>query len=147
MSGGDNPVAHTLFLVQIEAAKEAIGDAEAELEDLVGDIVPASRADKTEVSEGVRAAASKLRAAKAKLVDLKAELVDLEASMALAKLEAARTAVTEAERQLDGVIGEIVVVAGADTAWMGKPVKDAFAKLRAARMTLDELASGATDDD
>ena len=45
----------------------------------------------------------KLRAAKAKLVDLKAKLVDLEGSMALAKLEAARTAVGEVEKYLDGV--------------------------------------------
>ena len=67
--------------------------------------------------------------------------------MALAKLEAARAAIDEAEKYLDRVLGDIVVVEGADTTCVTKVVQDAFARLRIAKKTLADLESIATGKD
>lgn len=139
-------MANAILLAKIEAAKKAVSDADDELRHGIGDIALAPRAEKVEVDELVRAASSKLKAAKAKLVDLEAELIDLEEPAPLAKLDAARTAVGEAEERLDGVLGEMVVAEGSHTTWMGKAVKDAFAKLRIAKTALEDLESIATDE-
>jgi hypothetical protein len=136
-----------LLLVDIEVAKEAISLAENELQAVVGDITVAPLAAKGEVSEVVRAASLKLRAAKAKLADLQAKLIDLEESVALAKLEAARAAIDEAEKYLDRVLSDIVVVAGADTTMVTDVVQDALTKLRIAKTTLADLESITTDKD
>ena len=137
----------SLLLVDIEAAKEAISLAENELQAVVGDITVAPLAAKAEVSEVVRAASLKLRVAKAKLTDLQAKLINLEESVALAKLEAARAAIDEAEKYFDRVISDMVVVAEADTTMVTNVVQDALAKLRIARTTLADLESIATDKD
>jgi hypothetical protein len=142
---GEHTMSRALLLADIQAAKEAISVAENELQAVVGDDAPAPRAEMAEADEVVRAASLKLRAADAKLVELKAKLVELNESMALAKLEAARTAVDEAEKHLDGVLREIAVVPGAETTWWSKVVRDAFAKLKTAQTTLDDLESIATD--
>jgi cob(I)alamin adenosyltransferase len=136
-----------LLLVSIEAAKKAIAEAENDLQELVGDDAGTPRAGTAEIDELVQEASSKLSAAKAKLVDLRTQLVDLEETTALARLKAARTAVDEAERGLDEALGKLVVVPGADTTWVGKAAKDAFAKLRLAKTTLEELEVIATDED
>lgn len=122
----------TRLLAEIEAVKQAIGDAERELSKIVGDIAAAPRAEKNEVSEVVRAAFLKLEAAKR-------ELTDMERSVALAKLEGAKAAITEAERNLEKAIDEIEISARAEKTWMTQVVVDAFARLKAAKGKLVDL--------
>lgn len=135
---GVRNTAQARLLADIEAAKEEVGAAENELQAVVGDRADAASADKAKLGEVVRGASRKLGAARARLIDL-------EESLASTKLEAARTAIREAEEYLDAVLSETKTAPGSDTTWVSKVVRDAFTKLRVAKETLAELESVATD--
>lgn len=127
-----------LLQAKISAATDAIRDAEADLQKVIGTITVATRAEKTGISETVKAAAVTLSKARA-------TLDALQSTVARAKLETARTAIGDAEKYLDQVLSEIVVVPGADTSWVSKVVKDAFTKLRLAKATLADLELAAIE--
>ena len=131
---------HTRLLADIEAVKEAIGVADSELQALVADLDHRSSVQEAEANEVIAVASSKLSVARAKLVELE-ELLEL------AKLDAARAAIDEAEIHLDRVLGEIVVVPGAEKTCATKVVRDAFSRLSAAKVILAELKSHETDQD
>ncbi len=133
-------MAHVVLKAKIEAAKEGIRDAEHNLRDVIANDAVVSRADMAEVSEAVHAASARLTAARA-------TLDELEDTMKRSKLDAARAAISDAEAHLDTVLGELVVVPGADTQWVSKAVKDAFTKLKIANARLAELESNITDED
>ena len=135
------------LLEEIEAATEAIRVAEVELQEVVGGIARASRADKSVVGDAVETASLKLKAAQAQLSQLEDKLIELDQSAPLTQLEAARAAVAEADKSLAEVLRKIEVAAGADTTWVSKVVRDAFTRLRVARATLDDIAANARDDD
>jgi hypothetical protein len=59
-----------LVLVEIQAAKSAVSDAEGDLAKLLSDIQSASRAEKTTISEALRHAFNKLRSAREHLVKI-----------------------------------------------------------------------------
>lgn len=129
------------LLAKIDVAKKVISDAERELRRVEDASAPGA-----EVSEVVQAALSRVNSAKAKLVDL-------ERSLALAKIEAekieaAKTAIVEAETDLDRVLGEILVEDPVQETLVTDVVSDAFAKLRAARSELADLEESiATEED
>jgi len=134
-------MAQELLLEKIEAAKTAIGEAETELGNVVaGDSAVALRAEKVEASAAVRAAFSRLRAAKEKLIDL-------EKLVALAEIEAARTAIGAAEGDLDRALDEIEVAARAEKTWVTDVVEEALTKLRAAKGKLVDVEKSIPPDE
>ena len=130
--------AQTPFFAKIEAAREALNDAEEEIRKVVGDIAVAPRAEKALVSELVRHAFSKLRASQAKLEEL-------EKLVTLAQIEAAKSAIVEAEKGLDRAI-EGVDSTRREKMWMSEVVAQAFAKLTTAKQKLIELEESMNDD-
>lgn len=91
-----------------------------------------ARADKTEVSREVRAALSRLRATKAKLDHLENALTN-------ASLQTARSALDEAERDLDGLIDRMRPAPRSEKTWMSAPLEEALERVADARATLVEL--------
>jgi hypothetical protein len=135
------------LLAKIDAAKKVISAAEEDLQRVEDSVVAAPAAvEVSEVSEVVQVALSRVKAAKA-------ELIDLERLLALAKIEAgkieaAKTAIIEAEKDLDRVLGEILVVEPVQERLVTEVVADAFTKLRAAKSGLADLEKSiATDKD
>ncbi len=59
-----------ILLEKIAAAKQEITDAQSDLENALGEIQSAPRADKTTISEVVKDAFSKLKVARMNLADL-----------------------------------------------------------------------------
>jgi len=131
----------TLLLTKIEAAKTALGDAEGELRKLVGEAAVASRPEKVEVSEVIRAAFVRLRVATA-------QLVDLDRLLALSELEEARAAIGDAEKDLARVFDEMAVASRAEKTWVPEVVEEALANLNAAKRRLIDLETSIqTDED
>lgn len=125
---------------RIEAAQRALRDSEQRLSAAIAEGGAMARADKTEVSREVRAALSKLRATKAKLEHL-------ESALASSSLEAARSALDEAERELDALIDKMRPAPRSQKQWMA-PLEEALDRVTDARATLGELreALEASDD-
>ena len=127
------------LLKQIEAAKLVLNDAESELRAAV-EAVPENAEDKG----AVRAASLGLKAAEAQLIALERllEVSNIEAEKL--KVEAARTAVMEAEESLERVLGEAVVPPAEQETWVTDVVAAAFAELKAAKAQLLELETSIT---
>jgi hypothetical protein len=130
----------TLMQAKLEAARSAIGEAEKDLRRVVRDSAVAPRAQKVEVDEVVRVALSSLGTARA-------GLAELERSVAQENLEAAKTALSDGERDLDRVIQGMEVAARAEKTWVTGVVEDAFEKLRAAKARLADLEKVIPDDE
>jgi hypothetical protein len=135
----------TNLLAKIDAAKKVISAAEKDLQRVEDSVVAApAEVEVSEVSEIVQVALSRVKAAKA-------ELIDLERLLALAKIEAgkieaAKTAIIEAEKDLDRVLGEILVVEPVQERLVTEVVADAFTKLKAAKSGLADLEKSIVSD-
>ncbi|MFC1610720.1 hypothetical protein ACFL6C_07170 [Myxococcota bacterium] len=129
-------------MAKIEAAKKAISDAENELLTVTDSVVAPPA--KEEVSEVVQVALLRVKAAKAKLIDLE-RLVAL-AKIEAAKIEAAKTAIGDAEKDLNRVLDEIIVAEPVQKTLVTKVVQDAFTKMRAAKRRLVDLENSIAND-
>jgi hypothetical protein len=116
----------------ILAARTAIAEAERELDKLVKGNLGAPRAQKVEISAGIRAAFSKL-------AEAKEELVELDRAASVSKVAAAQAAIGEAERDLDRVVRELSVSQNPDNTLVTDVVTEAFRKLTQAKATLVDL--------
>lgn len=136
-----------LLLAKIDAAKKVISDAENELRRVEDSVVASAKEE--EVSEVVQVAISRVQAAKSKLIDLEQllALAKIEAAkIEAAKIEAAKKAIVDAEKNLDRVLGEILVTQPERETLVTEVVADAFTKLRAAKSRLADLEQSITTD-
>jgi len=123
---------------EIEAAKKAIGEAEDNLRRIADGPAPA-REEEAQVAERVRTTSLTLETAEKKLIDLERLLSLAKIEEAGKKVETARAAVAEAEKNLDRVLGQIELAAPLQETWVTEVVEAAFSRLRAAREDLVNL--------
>lgn len=128
------------LLARIEAATQAVREAEEDLQEALGHLPVATRAHKAEATEAVRGASLQLHRARALLQRL-------QGSRQFTELAAAQTAILEAEKNLEQVLGQIVAVPGEDTTWASEIVRSAFDKLRVAKQAFAEFSTMESDAD
>ena len=126
------------LLLEIEAAKKAIGDAEDSLRTIADGPAP-PRDKEAQIAERVRTTSLTLETAEKKLIDLEKLLSLAKIEEAKNKVETAKAAVAEAEKHLDRVLGQIEVAAPLQETWVTEVVEAAFSRLRAAREDLVNL--------
>jgi len=128
----------TELLLEIEAAKQAIGEAEDSLRRIADGPTP-PRDEETQVAERVRRTSLTLKTAEKKLIDLENLLSLAKIEEARKKVETAKAAVAAAEKNLDRVLGQMKLATPLQETWVTEVVEAAFSRLRAAREDLVTL--------